>query len=724
MGIPFAELVIGAAMVVALAGLYRAIRLPRLTAYQEAPISARFKRFSWLVILMLPLVLAVPLWPVLRPRSPVRLLLSTTAFLYKDSGAIQGNSLLLMVTPAQSHIPQGGVLPIFYGVENNRPETARGRLFAEVILPDGRVIPTKEVNGTPFALDPLVKTGELVNFDIGALTDASGEMTLRFRCVENGVEMGQRAVAFTVGESGPTFFKDVTAEANVLVEHRPNPHDELPFGNGVAFTDYDTDGWVDIYITNQLGSNALFRNNGNGTFTDQARSAGVDLPDALSTGALFADYDNDGDRDLYVLRYGPNVLFQNNGDGTFTDVTAVAGVGNRGRGVSAAWGDYDRDGYLDLYVTNHTSKLTQDFSHVRSGGAAQPDPGARDALYHNNRDGTFTDVTDLLGLDRQKTGMGFVASFVDYDNDGDPDIYLVNDVYVGRAYGGNLLWRNDGPSRNGRWRFTELSEAARVNAAIFGMGLAVGDYDNNGFQDLFMSNVGRPVLYRNSGNGTFRDVTDCAGIAHAHINDANAVSWGVGLFDYDNDGWLDAYVNNGNMMYFGPSVESDPLDQPNSLFRNNRDGTFTDVSGLSGADNPLKSRALAYGDFNNDGYLDLYVSNFDGPTALYRNESHRNNWLVIKLEGTSSNRDAIGAKVRVSAAGITQLRELRSGEHHGSASEIGAFFGLGQSRNVDRLEILWPSGLVQTFANVSVNQRLHIVEGDTDRPAAAREAGK
>ncbi len=648
-----------------------------------------------------------------KAETPSRVLSDIPASFYESAGAHQGNSLVLMVTPAATHMSEPGEIRVFQGFENNRANTVEGIIFVELVMPDGSVIPTKEVYGEHFSIDPLGRDGGFVTFDIGALTDGTGEMALRFRCEEEGVEIARKTYAFTVGEQSPPLFTDITAQAGALLRHVPNPEDEeLTFGNGVAFEDYDKDGFLDIYVTNQIGGNALFHSNRDGTFTDRAAEAGVDLPAALSNGVAFADYDNDGYRDLYVLNFGPNMLFQNTGDGTFTDVTAIAGVGHPGRGMSAAWGDYDLDGHLDIYLTNHYSQLKTDASHIRTGGDPKSDPLARDVLYHNNGDGTFEDVTRLLGMDGMKTATGFAASFVDYDYDGDSDIYLVNDIFIGLAYEGNVLWRNDGPDGDGGWTFTEVTDASGADAALSGMGLAVGDYDNDGFEDLFMSNIRRPFLYHNNGDGTFEDVTDRAGVGHSNIDNGNAVSWGVAFIDYDNDGWLDAYLNTGNLRDLGDSAESDPLLQPNVLFRNNRDGTFTDVSGLSGADSPDRARVLAYGDYDNDGYLDLYVGNYGSPTALYRNEGRGNNWLAITTEGTVSNRDGIGAKVRVTANGITQLREVRSGAGYGSGSEIGAYFGLERSAQADVVEITWPSGLVQTLYNVPANQKLHVIEVD------------
>jgi len=359
---------------------------------------------------------------------------------------------------------------------------------------------------------------------------------------------------------------------------------------GVAWGDYDNDGDLDLYVANYNEANVLYRNNGDGTFTDVTSEAGVGCI-SHSYGVAWGDYDNDGDLDLYVANYGANVLYRNNGDGTFTDVTSEAGVSCTGSSLGVAWGDYDNDGDLDLYVANHYEA---------------------NVLYKNNGDGTFTDVTGAAGVGC--TGSSYGVAWGDYDNDGDLDLYVTN-------YEANVLYRN-----NGDGTFTDVTSEAGVSCTGSSRGVAWGDYDNDGDLDLYVANYNEAnVLYRNNGDGTFTDVTSEAGVG------CTGHSLGVAWGDYDNDGDLDLYVTN---------------DGANVLYRNNGDGTFTMVGAGVGCTG--SSYGVAWGDYDNDGHLDLYVAN-SGANVLYRNNGNLNHWLQIRLHGTISNRSAIGTKVKVIA---------------------------------------------------------------------------
>ena len=378
----------------------------------------------------------------------------------------------------------------------------------------------------------------------------------------------------------------------------------------------------------------LYYNNGNGTFSPSPLANQVGLsPGTPSSGAIFADYDNDGDQDLYVLNQGANVLFRND-EGSFTDVTALAGVGDVGKGSTGSWGDYNHDGYVDLYVANWWDTGCREQTEF---DCAQNS----DRLYQNNGDGTFTDVTtSSLGITSTR-GLGFVAGFVDYDNDYDLDIYLINDQYIPSEgnTNGNHLWRNDGPGCD-PWCWTEVSTDTSTDLLLCGMGLAIGDYDKDGDLDFYFSNYnicgagGVHHLLQNQtsqGSPTFVDVSAAAGV------DTDDLGWGTVFIDYDNDSWLDLFAVAGWI-------------DGNNLFHNNGDGTFTDVSSGSGADDTAYIRGLAYADYNGDGWVDMITSRLEGLTQarrLYRNQGALNypnrHYLTVRLvgDGVHVNRDAV-----------------------------------------------------------------------------------
>jgi len=529
------------------------------------------------------------------------------------------------------------------------------------------------------------------------------------------------------------FFSDVGKQAGVDFTHYRDFWDIIPLGAGVIIFDYNNDGNQDIYVSSTQdvanlaaetdGHNALYRNNGDGTFTDIAEQAGVSDLSGKGNGGCAADYENDGDQDLFVANWGSSKLFNNGGDGTFTDVTADAGLGDPDatyRSMGCAWGDYDRDGFLDLIVVRHIDESNPDafnkrifFFDVRLL-----------ALYHNNGDGTFSDMTHLLGATQRPThekgnygnvwGAGFQPSWVDFDNDGDPDLYVVNDF--GEDIQPNVLWRNDGLGPDGAWRFVDISAQSGADAAMFGMGLAVADYNTDGYLDVFITNMGDNVLLTSNRDGlTFSNTAAEAGVDVGLFRQRQRVSWGTVFFDYDNDGYEDLYIASG---FLDTDSHTNRMDQPNLLFHNNNgDGTFADVSSISGADDWEIGRGVAYADFNGDGCLDLYLVNLGrsanvGQRAkLFQNSCEwMNAWLIIKTVGTVSNRDGIGARVKVVAGGRTQIREVAAGGSNKSQNMLPVHFGLGNADRVDTVEILWPSGTVQTLTNVAANQRLTITE--------------
>ncbi len=460
--------------------------------------------------------------------------------------------------------------------------------------------------------------------------------------------------------------------------HLEMPHSGALRTTGQAWGDYDNDGDLDLYLTDPAAPNRLYENLGDGTFRLSPLSDQVALPEHRSTGALFADYDNDGWPDLYVLARGRNTLFHNDGGRAFYDVTVLAGVGDDADGQSATWGDFDNDGDLDLYVVNWSC----------SPDCGRPQSGDRDRLYRNNGDGTFDDVTHWLGS--KTTGAGFAATFFDYDNDGDLDLYVVNDEFIVPT--GNVLWRNDGPGCDG-WCFTDVSAETGANVRLMGMGLAVGDYDNDGDLDLYFTNAGPMVLLQNltaQGEPRFVNVAPEAGVEHAE-----GIGWGAVFVDCDNDGWLDLYVAESD-------VKGDGLPF-NPLYHNNGDGTFTLLPPTdAGASDAGRSTGVAYADYNADGWIDLVVGNFGRGYTLYRNTRHAaNHWLRVRLVGTGPvNRDAVGAKVYATTPdGLRRMRVVHAGSSLGAGHELTLTFGLGAATTAD-LRIVWPDGTEQRIANV------------------------
>lgn len=451
---------------------------------------------------------------------------------------------------------------------------------------------------------------------------------------------------------------------------------------GQAWGDFDQDGWPDLYLTDPGGPNILYRNLGNGKF----KPVGVDVIEPqdgpLSSGAVFADFNNDGYPDLYVLnRNSPNVLFRNEGGRRFVDVTAAAGVGDPYDGKTASWGDYDGDGYLDLYVANWSCYPD----------CPRPNEGDPDALFHNNGDGTFTNVTRALGS--KTSGAGFVASFVDYDNDGDADIYLVNDVFINDR--GNALWRNDGPGCR-FWCFTEVSEEAGADQRLMGMGLSTSDYDNDGDMDFYFSNAGPMVLLENLGNGSFADVAAQAGVDVG----GNGVAWGSVSLDYDNDGFQDIYLALTDML-----PEGTPL---NPIFHNLGDGTFENVSGQSGVGHTGRTLGVASADYDRDGWVDIVIGDYQRGYSLFHNAfAYRsdNARISVRLVGGGAvNRDAVGSRVYVyTDEGRVQMQEVQTGSSLGAGNSLVLNFGLGQD-NVEKLVIRWPDGTEHVYSGLRADR--------------------
>lgn len=435
--------------------------------------------------------------------------------------------------------------------------------------------------------------------------------------------------------------------------------------NGAAFEDYDGDGDLDLYVTNSVVSNRLYQNNGDGTFTDVTLKAGVGNTHS-SYRAVFGDYDNDGDLDLYVTNgNAPNTLYENQGDGTFVDVTARAGVGNLAASMSASWADFNNDGHLDLYVANHDGGKDADYA---------PSPNA---LYLNNGNGTFSELAKSLGVRGTAYHSAVVCS--DLDNDGDSDIYIT----VGHR-GANLLYENR-LVPEGRLSFREVGQSAGVQEiGKDSLGVVSSDLDNDGDFDLYVNNgAGKAALYLNEGDGTFTDVAEAAGVAHQ--DPASSVS----LADFDNDGFLDIIMER---TYY--------------LNRTGEKGTLRfERHAVDHYGHP------SCGDYDNDGDLDIYFCRgADDPNVLYRNNLYSNNWLVVNLVGTKSNRSAIGTIVSVESQGMTLMREVVSGSGLATHESLALEFGLGRARVIDRLKIRWPSGTVQVLGKLQPNQIITVTE--------------
>ncbi|MEM6795452.1 MAG: CRTAC1 family protein [Acidobacteriota bacterium] len=453
-------------------------------------------------------------------------------------------------------------------------------------------------------------------------------------------------------------------------------------GTGQGWADLDSDGCPDLIVTSGTGGNSLWRGRCDGTF-EQVLDPAVAQPQGESAGVSFADYDNDGDTDVYLLQRGQNRLLRNRGDGRFDDVTALAGVGDPGQGQSAAWGDFDFDGDLDLYVVNwfYYYEIT---------------PLDRDGFYRNNGDGTFTDVSswfDRPTLERP----GFAASFVDYDNDGDLDLYVVNDKTQG-----NPLWRNDGAGCAG-WCFTEVSVATGAARPAWGMGLAIGDYDHDGDLDFYYSSISEAVLLQNQisqGSDSFIERSIEAG-----VSPDLTTSWGTFFFDYDNDGWLDLYLATINSGEFGG--------QTDRLYSNSRDGTFADVSEVSGCSDTSFTVGAAMADYNLDGWVDMVVGNYGEHFQLFENRlganGSENRWLRVHVEGGGPvDRDALGTRVVVHTSdGLSHLREKRSGSSIGAGDERILHVGLGTA-DITGIDVRFLDGETLQLGPVTPGQVLTV----------------
>ena len=529
----------------------------------------------------------------------------------------------------------------------------------------------------------------------------------------------------TNAASGPIHFTDVTQKAGIRYVHNNGAFGKkfLPetLGPGVAFIDYDNDGWQDIFVANGTGwpghpghvsTPVLYHNNHDGTFTDVTKKAGLAIP-MYGMGVAVGDYDNDGYDDLFVTAYGQNHLFRNNGNGTFTDVTKKAGLITAPElSASAAWVDYDRDGRLDLLVTNYVRWSPEKDLYCTMDGKSKsyctPEtyPGASARLWRNNGSGTFTDVTKKAGL-YDPTSKSLGVAILDANQDGWPDIAISDDTQPNKLYINN---------RNGT--FTEQGVAAGIaysedGVVRAGMGIDAADYDRSGYPSLVITNFSNQMigLYHNEHNGLFVDVAPTSEVGRSSIL---TLGFGCFFFDYDLDGWPDLYVADGHL---DDSIERIQqrihFAEPPHLYHNLGGKGFQDVAATMGQsfDAARVARGAAYGDINNDGAPDIVITTNAGPAALFLNQGSTNHALRVKLIGTKSNRDGIGAEVSVKSAGTSQKQMLRSGSSYLSSSELVLTFGLGSSTKADVVEVHWPSGAVDHLTNINADQIVTIREG-------------
>lgn len=538
-------------------------------------------------------------------------------------------------------------------------------------------------------------------------------------------------------------FTDVTAASGITFKHVFAPEKKYiieSMSGGVALCDFDKDGWPDIYFVNSptvttaadphSARSELWRNNGNGTFTDATEKAGVGYP-GWGMGVCTGDYDNDGWEDLYVTCFGANRLYHNNGDGTFTEVAAKAGVADARWSTGATFGDYNNDGWLDLFVASYLDIRLDNLPEFGKGKYCQFQglpvqcgprglPGAGDALYLNNGNGTFTEVAQKAGVADKEGRYGLGVAWCDFNEDGRPDLYVANDQ------GPNFLYQNNG---NGTFTDVGLESGTALSedgAEQASMGVAIGDYDHRGRWNLFVTSFSDEynAFYRHEKDFTFTDVSYATQTGRTSLP---YVGWGCAFLDYDNDGWPDLLVVNGHVY---PQLTTAGLKiaypQRSLFYRNKRDGTFAEITAEAGAalNKPAISRGAAFGDLDNDGDVDVVINNLDGaPTVLRNDGGNRNNYLVVNLIGSKSNRSAFGARVKVAAGELVQVAERRSGGSYISQNDPRLHFGLAGKAKADALEIRWPDGATERFTDLPGNSFITIRQGDGAWRAERKKQG-
>jgi len=550
---------------------------------------------------------------------------------------------------------------------------------------------------------------------------------------QTGVQHGITATSSAPSSAPIANFIDVAEKSGLGMQNVFGGVDTKKFiiettGTGVAIFDYDNDGWPDILLVNgtrldgfpagQAPTNHLYRNNHDGTFTDVTAKAGLTAT-GWGQGVCVGDYDNDGWEDLYITYYGKNRLYHND-HGVFTEVAERAGVAGSGKawGTGCAFVDYDRDGHLDLVVANYVDfdlaaapapgdRPTCMWKGVPVMCGPRGLPGAKNILYHNRGDGTFEDVTTRSHIDRTDGHYCFSVSTLDFDEDGWPDIYIACDSTP------SILYRNN---HDGTFTDVAVTAGAAFNEdgrEQAGMGATIGDFNGDGHSDIFKTNFSddTSTLYKNNGDGTFTDATSAAGLGLY----TQYLGWGTMFLDIDNDGWLDLMLVNGHVY---PEVDTQHLGssykEPRILYHNNGDGTFGDISASagSGITTAASSRGLAVGDLWNDGRMSAVISNMNSAPSLLVNQVRSpNHWITIQTRGTKSNRDGIGARIRVKAGARILVDEVRSGSSYDSNSDMRVHFGLGSAVKIDWIEVRWPSGLTERFADLAVDQIHTLKEG-------------
>lgn len=525
--------------------------------------------------------------------------------------------------------------------------------------------------------------------------------------------------------------EDITGQTGITFQHASDPEKKYiieSMSGGVILFDYDRDGWLDIYFTNaptvsmalrgEISKGALYHNNHDGTFTDVTAQAGVAAP-CFAMGGAVGDYNNDGWPDLYITCLGGNVLYRNNGDGTFSDVTAKAGVADGRWSTGAAFGDYDGDGFVDLMVSNYVDFHLNNLPGFGSapnckyrGMDVQCGPrglkGAGDSLFHNNGDGTFSEVSKAAGVSDPNGYYGMGVVWADFNNSGRPDIYVANDSTP------SFLYENLG---NGKFQEIGLESGTAVSedgSEQASMGVAIGDYNHTGRPSIYTTNFSDEYddLYRNDGNWNFTDVSYPSGVA---LPSLPWVKWGTSFADLDNDGWLDLIAVGGHVY---PQVDQLPTGpgyrEPKILQLNQADGTFCDASILAGPalQQHHVSRGLAVGDLFNDGNVDVVIEDVDGAPMILKNHGvAERNWVSFELAGTRSNRLAIGARIKLIAGGMTQTGEVHSGGSYLSQSDLRMHFGLGSAKKIESVKIRWPSGATEVHSDLAANQFYSLLEG-------------
>jgi enediyne biosynthesis protein E4 len=570
---------------------------------------------------------------------------------------------------------------------------------------------------------------------------------MRWRGLQPVVFLAAAIGCLAAGESvSQRWFQDVTKPAGIDAKHSnrvfDNPYAKImagytALGASASVADFDGDGFEDVFVTDSKlgGKNHLYRNNGNFTFTDVAAKAGVaygnDEQNATAD-SLWFDFNNDGKPDLLVTRFGHNQLFQNMGNGKFKDVSKAAGIDAYKNAITAIAFDYDRDGKLDLFVGSYFQPINifkpdsprffpESFETANNGGGV--------TVYHNNGNGTFTDVTEKIGL--KTSGWVLDLGHADADNDGFDDLYVACD------FGTDRFFHN-----NGNGTFTDITEKAIGIDSKKGMNVDWGDFDNDGLLDIYVTNITDDYmregnfLWHNNGNLTFSDVSRETGTAET------GWGWGAKFFDYDNDGWLDLYVMNGWVsagkesyvpdifeMVTKPGIDfADARNWPpmgnkslsgyekKKLFHNDKGQIFKNEAARHGLDSERDGRGVAIADFDNDGRLDIFVANANGEPYLYRNTMPSgNHWVDFALEGTKSNRTAVGAQVRLTAGGMTRLQYISGGNSFAGQSSSRVHFGLGEMAKIDRIEVRWPAGEREVFTGLAIDKLQKIVEGSSNK---------